>query len=118
MHNNLNTIITIFSTIYLLLLVLFPSVPLYWHHESWVHKNRKFVHDTSKSGSTSNRHFSMTIRPLRTIFSLRKFYTSALNVLYLLIGPIKVSTIHEDIIFASPKFACFECDISANKSLS
>ena len=33
MHNNLKMIINIFSTIYLALTVLFPSVSSYWNHE-------------------------------------------------------------------------------------
>ena len=41
MHNNLKTIIKILSTIYLSLAVLFPFVPSYWNHESWVHKTQK-----------------------------------------------------------------------------
>ena len=48
MHNNLNTNIKTFRTFYLWRTVLFPSVPLYWNHESWFNKNRKVVHDTKK----------------------------------------------------------------------
>ena len=47
-HNNLKMIIKILSIIYLSLAVLFPSVLLYWHQESWVHKTRKSVHDNTK----------------------------------------------------------------------
>ena len=48
MHNNLKMIIKIFNNIYLSPVVLFPSLPLYWHHESWVHKTRNFVRDKGK----------------------------------------------------------------------
>ena len=50
MKNNLKTIIKILSTSYLLLAVLFPYFPSYWHHESWVYKTRNFVHDMEKQG--------------------------------------------------------------------
>ena len=76
MHNNLN-MVKILGTIYLLLAVLFLFVPSYWHLESWVYETRKFVHDTAKTGSTSNLCFSATIRPLRKIFNCIIFYTSA-----------------------------------------
>ena len=69
-HNNLNIIIKIFKTIYLMFMVIFLPISLYWHHDSLVHKTRTFFHDTSKTGATSNRCFSTTIRPLRYIFTL------------------------------------------------
>ena len=73
MHNNVNNIIKIFSTSYLLIPVIFPSFTSYWNHDSWVQKPQKFFHDTSKTGSTSNRHLSTTIRPLRIIFTLSPY---------------------------------------------
>ena len=81
MHNNLKTIIKIYCTIKISFVLLFPSVPSYWNHESWVHKTRNFVYDRGEIGSTYNRHLSKIIRPLRTIFNLLRFYTSSLNVL-------------------------------------
>ena len=104
MQNKLNMIIKISSTIYLLLTVLFPSIPSYWQHEYWVHKTRNFFHDTAKSVSTSNHCFSTTNGPLIIMFNLIKFYTSGLKVLYSLISPGKGNLIHVDIIFAAPKF--------------
>ena len=77
MQNSLKMIIKIFSTIYLSLAVLFPSVLSYLHHESWVQKTETFLHDAAKTGSTSNRRFSRTIKPLRMIFNLIKLYKSA-----------------------------------------
>ena len=71
-HDNINKI-KILSTIYLLIAVTFLSVAPYWHHESCVHKNRKFFHDTGKTGSTSNICFSMTIGTLRMIFNCINF---------------------------------------------
>ena len=63
MHSDLNIIIKIFSTIYLLLLILFLSIPFYWNHESWVHKYRKVIHDKTKKGhpliSASQRHLDL-----------------------------------------------------------
>ena len=95
--------------------MLFPSVPSYWNHKSLVYKNRKFVHDREKKGSTTNRRFSTTIKPLRTSFNFIKFYWSVFKVLYLLIGPGKVNITHEDIIFAAPKFGFSKRHISNNK---
>ena len=74
MHNNLNMIIKIYSTIYLSLTLIFPSVLSYWHHESWVHKTRKIIYSMAKKGSTFNLCFSNAIESLRTIFKLIKFY--------------------------------------------
>ena len=81
MHNKLKMIIKIFSSMYLLLAVLFPSNPLYWHNESWVHKTRKYFYDTAKTGSTPNHRSSKTIIYFRSIFNFTKFYTSGLKVL-------------------------------------
>ena len=69
-------IIKVFSTIYMLLLLLSCSIPSYWNHESWVHTTRKIVHDTEKLGSTSNGHFSKTAIPIRTIFYCIKSHVS------------------------------------------
>ena len=55
MHNYLKLIIKIYSTIYLSLAVIFPSIPSYWRHESWLHKPQKIVYC----------RFSRAIRPLR-----------------------------------------------------
>ena len=72
-HNNLKMIINkIFSSIYLSLTVLFTFVPLHGDHESWVHKTRKLSMIRGENESTSNRRFSKTIRPLRTILKLNK----------------------------------------------
>ena len=87
-------------------MAIFPSVLSYLHHESWVHKTRNFSHDTTKTGSTPNYYFSITIIPLRNIFKFENFYTSDLNILYLLFGPRKGNLMHGNIIFAAPKF-CF-----------
>ena len=117
MHNNLN-MIKILSTIYLPLAVLFLSFPLYWHHESWVHKALKSVHGTLKTGSTSNLCFSTTIRPLRTIFNCINFYTSALKLLFSLIGPGK-ENINQQIYYIYSSIICFtERYISANNVFS
>ena len=70
--------IKILSTIYFSLAVLFLSVQSYCHHESWVHKTQKFVHDTEKTESASNICFSKTIGTLRMIFNCIHLYTSAL----------------------------------------
>ena len=114
MHNNLDTTIKIFRATYLLLVALFTSVPLYWYHVSWVHKTRKFVYDTSKTGSNPNRFLSATIRLLRAYFKFIKFYTYGLKVLYSLISPGKENLIHVDIIFAAPNFGYSKHHISAN----
>ena len=110
-------VIKICSTIYLSLAVLFPSVPLYWHHESWVHKTRTFVHDTAKIGSISNHPFSATIGPSRMIFKFIKFYMSGYRVLYSLIVPVEGNVTHLDIpIFAAP-ILFLKCHTSANNAL-
>ena len=67
-------IIKIFSTIYLFLALLFPYVPSHWNHESLVHTTRKFVHDTTKIGSTSNCHFDKDYT-FNKDFNFIKFYT-------------------------------------------
>ena len=113
-QNNLKIIIKIFSTIYLSLALFFPSFPPSWHHESWVHKSLKFVHDTSKNGQLPITVSQTTIRPLRTIFNHIRFYMSSLKVLYTLIGLGKINLIHIDIIFAAPNFGFSKRDISAN----
>ena len=84
-HNKINITVNIFITIYILLVMIFPSVSLYWHHEAWVHKTRKFGHDTATTGWTPNCRFLTT-----TIFNFIKFYTSDFSVLYFLIGPGKI----------------------------
>ena len=48
--NKLNILIKIFITIYLSFVVLFPYVPLYYHHEPWVHITLNIVHDNAKKG--------------------------------------------------------------------
>ena len=107
-------IIKIFSTIYLSLRVLVPSVTFYWHHESWVHKTRKFVQDTRKTGSTSNCHLLMTIRLLRKILTLysslrllQRCYTHRLV-------RRKKNLIHQDIIFVAKKNYFSKQNISPN----
>ena len=104
MQNNLKIIIKTFSTIYLSLAEIFPSVPSYWHYDSMVHKPQNIVYDTSKKVSTSNCLLLKIIIPLRTIFNLIKFYPSVLNV----------NLIHVDIIYAAPKFGFSERGISPN----
>ena len=104
MHNDVKTVIKAFSTTYLSLAVLFPSIPSYWQHEYWVHKTRIFFHDTAKSVSTSNHCFSTTNGPLIIMFNLIKFYTSGLKVLYSLISPGKGNLIQKYVIFAAPIF--------------
>ena len=116
MHDNLKIIIKIPITIYLSFLVLFTSVLLHWYYESWVYKNLTFIHDTEKTVSTSNRSFSVTIRYLRTIFNLIKFYTSDLKVLYSLIISLNRNSIQVHIIFAAPKFCFSKCDIPPNNA--
>ena len=91
MHNNLNAIIKIYSTIYLLRAVLFPSVTLEGMPTFLLVtigpmslgsiKNRKIAPETAKNCS-----FSMTIRPLRTVFNFIKLYTSSHKILCSLIG--------------------------------
>ena len=118
MYNNLNIIIKIFSAIYLSLTVIFPSVLLYWHNESWVHITRKHFHNMSRTGSTSNRHFLAKIIHLIIIFNFIKFHMSPSKVSYFLISTGRGNLIHIDIIFAAPNFGFLKQYISANNTIS
>ena len=117
MHNDLR-MIKILSTIYLLLVFLFLSVSLCWHHESLVHKTRKFVHDTEKTGSTSNLYLSMTIRPLRIIFNCINLYTSYLKVFYSMIDLVKANINPQIYYICSSKVCIMKRYISADNDFS
>ena len=110
-------VIKIPSTIYLLLVVLFISVQLYWHHESRVHKTRKFVRDTAKKGSTSNRRLSTTIRPLKKIFKLYKVISLWFKGIILSGWSRKLKYNPRRYSICSSIFFCFsKRDISANNA--
>ena len=117
-HNNRKRTIKINRTIYLSLSVLFPFVPLYWNHESWVQKDQKFVHDTAKKGLASNQYFSMKIRPIRMVLSFTKFYSSIWKELYSLISTGNGNEIQVDNIYVAPKFGFSKRDIPTNNALS
>ena len=104
MHNNLKIIIEIFSTIYLSLAVIFPSVPYYWHRASWVHTTRNNFPWYGINRVNFQLPFINNNWTFKNNFNSIKFYTSASKLLYSLISPGKGNLIQKYVIFAAPIF--------------
>ena len=107
MHNNQNVIIKIFITIYLLIVVLIPSIPSEGMHPSLIFTSGIMSIGSTKleicpwngqNRSNSNCCFSKNIRPLWDVFNFISLYTYSNKLLYSLIHPGKIN------IFAAPIF--------------